>query len=94
MTTLRKRFSEEKLPARAVITLRRIWPAEQSPQTIEAPDTCGKILRPKGELSRLKRGGYSLKGSLGWDDEFYEKVQVISSILLRSLYSINPEACF
>lgn len=58
------------------MTMRWTWPPEQLPLNSEALAADAKVPKPKGELARLKRGGYSLKATLAWDDEFYQKVQV------------------
>jgi hypothetical protein len=35
-----------------------------------------KIPKPKGEVARPKRHGYSLRNVVGWDDKTYNRVQV------------------
>jgi hypothetical protein len=74
MTTVCTVFTEEKPCSYSTMTMRQSWPPEQLPHGIDALTTA-KLPKPKGELSRLKRGGYSLKAVLAWDDEFYHKVQ-------------------
>ena len=76
MITVRTVFAEEKPRSHSAMTMRWSWPPEQLPRNIDALGTDTKVPKPKGELSRLKRGGYSLKAVLTWDDEFYYKVQV------------------
>jgi hypothetical protein len=76
MTTSHTVFPEEKPRSHSAMTMRRTWPPEQLPLNIKALTADAKVPKPKGELSRLKRGGYSLKAALAWDDEFYHKVQV------------------
>jgi hypothetical protein len=35
-----------------------------------------KISKPRGEVTRLSRGGYSLEKTLGWEQKRYREVQV------------------
>lgn len=34
------------------------------------------IPKPPGQVTRLRRGGYTLIEALGWDEEYYKNVQV------------------
>ena len=77
MSVLRTVFPEEHLQPQHMWAMRQVWLPERLPLNNEQLSAAGcKIPKPKGELSRLKRGGYSLKGTLGWDNEFYQAVQV------------------
>ena len=75
-STFRTVFPEEPPRPQCDLTSRQVWPAEQRPYFAGPPILNTKIPKPKGELSRLKRGGYSLKQTLGWDDDHYRKVKV------------------
>ena len=77
MTTFRTIFHEEQLRPQRTLTNRRSWPPEQLPHNAETLMTNTKPPKPRGELSWLKRGGYSLQATLGWDDDYYQKIQVI-----------------
>lgn len=43
--------------------------------SISDPNLGNKIPKPKGEVTRIGRGGYNLKGVLGWDSERYQEVK-------------------
>ena len=46
------------------------------PQCSSNPVLGHLIRKPKGEVSRLRRGGYSLAEALKWESNFYHEVQV------------------
>ncbi|KAG2103652.1 hypothetical protein BD769DRAFT_1367248, partial [Suillus cothurnatus] len=47
-------------------------PGLLAPLTLSAPP---KILKPRGEVSHLNRGGYNLQEKLGWSLSEYEEVR-------------------
>ena len=70
-------FHEEQLWPQRTLTKRHSWPPEQLPHNAETLMTNTKPPKPRGELSQLKWGGYSLQATLGWDNDYYQKIQVI-----------------
>ncbi|EJD41723.1 hypothetical protein AURDEDRAFT_169149 [Auricularia subglabra TFB-10046 SS5] len=51
------------------------------------------IPKPPGQVTRLKRGGYSLISALGWDNEQYIRVQkVVHKYALQYLDTSRPYA--
>jgi hypothetical protein len=54
-------------------------PRLQSDLHLTDQGSASKIPKPPGEVTRLSRGGYSLRKALGWDERLYEEVQVIST---------------
>jgi hypothetical protein len=65
----------ESPPQYPPLITRRTFPLNEPTTTIvsilEAP-----VPKPKGEVSRLKRGGYNLKAVLGWKESLYNEVMV------------------
>lgn len=63
-----------------------------------APEPCvsagmssKKIQKPRGEVSRISRGGYNLQETLGWSSSEYEEIRVSGhrSILLFAEHHIT-----
>jgi hypothetical protein len=53
---------------------------------VEPNDGNTSIPKPPGEVTRLRRGGYSLISTLGWQEEKYDEVQA-SALLQREFDS-------
>ena len=79
-------FADELRLSAVILTLNKIWPQEPIVTKGDAgslttphsyhPSQNQKIPKPRGEVTRLSRNGYSLRQALGWDAEYYHKVQV------------------
>lgn len=64
-------------------------PTPSSPNDLRASPAGILIPKPPGEVSQLKRGGYSLSKTVGWSDEVYKAVQVRTHIR-RISYHLLP----
>lgn len=66
-------LTQHKVFSRAVDLIPPTMPGLPAPLTSSAPP---KILKPRGEVSRLNRGGYNLQEKLGWSLSEYEDIRV------------------
>ncbi|KAG1858601.1 hypothetical protein C8R48DRAFT_546203, partial [Suillus tomentosus] len=48
-----------------------------------------KIPKPRGDVSRIKRGGYNLSEALGWPSSDYEETRTFVVQLAREHLNIN-----
>lgn len=58
----------------------QILPAAQLPDPLPS-----KIPKPRGEVSRISRGGYNLQEALGWPASEYEETRVRVFVCLSRL---------
>lgn len=79
-------FSPERGVTPPPLTQHRTFPrndrpveSERNPLPTETVQTKTKILKPRGEVSRINRGGYNLQEKLGWPATDYEEVRVSNS---------------
>ncbi|KAG2740089.1 hypothetical protein P692DRAFT_201872678 [Suillus brevipes Sb2] len=56
---------------------------------LPAPSAPPKILKPRGKVSRLNRGGYNLQDKLGWSPSEYEEVR--SFVIHLALEHLNVQ---
>jgi len=66
-----------------LLTSRRVWPLEEAslisvtqPSLPSIPPSKSSISKPRGEVSDVNKGGYSLSKVLGWEKATYLSVQV------------------
>ncbi|KAG2341224.1 hypothetical protein BDR05DRAFT_949826 [Suillus weaverae] len=59
---------------------------EQIPPAVPLPS---KIPKPRGEVSRLSRGGYNLQETLGWPASEYEETHAFVSQLAREYLKVH-----
>jgi|ERR1700722_6049711 hypothetical protein len=80
--TLRACFSQERLLTPPLSTNRRTFAPEDDGidlQAVSGPldlPVPPKIPKPKGEVTRIKRGGYNLLQASGLSSSLYENIQV------------------
>lgn len=79
--TQRTVFDDEQQRQVTQLTLRKVWPM-QAPDP-PSPSSTRLVVKPKGEVGRPGRNGYSLSVVLGWEKSIYLKVQVCSRLLLE-----------
>ncbi|KAG1797264.1 hypothetical protein EV424DRAFT_1546663 [Suillus variegatus] len=65
-------LTQHKVFSRAVDLIPPTMPGLPAPLTLSAPP---KILKPRGEVSHLNRGGYNLQEKLGWSLSEYEDIR-------------------
>ena len=74
--TLRRAFSEDDLP-KSHRTLCSVYPLEEARHQSSNAGIQEIIAKPRGELGRPSRGGYSLRDALAWEKKVYSDVQVM-----------------
>ena len=92
-------FTPERVMHDPPAVLRRSWsgvdivPAVTTATATEsnpsASTTTALIPKPEGEVTRLKRGGYSLETTLGWSHERYVEIQVSQFVCLLLLEGLT-----
>lgn len=80
-----------------LLTSRRTWPIEETalPTSASKPSTTVYIVpklhicKPRGEVSEVNKGGYSLRQVLGWEKTKYLAVQVRFLPMCLGYISLN-----
>lgn len=102
--TCRSKFSPERAITPPPLTQHRIFLREEAEVTAEcqsepvrigsaAPQSKMLILKPRGDVSRISRGGYNLQDKLGWPPNEYEEVRV-SMIHVYQIWSLSTQQAF
>ncbi|KAG1787895.1 hypothetical protein EV424DRAFT_1339353 [Suillus variegatus] len=79
-------LTQHKVFSRAVDLIPPTMPGLPAPLTSSAPP---KILKPRGEVSRLNRGGYNLQEKLGWSLSEYEDIRSFVIHLAREHLNVQ-----
>jgi hypothetical protein len=84
--TFRTRFATEVSIPPHRLSIRKVWPLDTpSTQSLPTEPLCTQqvdvgttsiVPKPRGQVSEISKGGYSLIGTLGWEAAQYKAVQV------------------
>jgi len=84
--TSRTRFAAEVSITPYLLSVRKVWPLDiASTQPLRTRSVCVQeveagadsiIPKPRGQVSEISKGGYSLIDALGWEEARYKSVQV------------------
>jgi hypothetical protein len=86
--TFRTRFATEVSIPPHLLSTRKVWPLDTpSTQSLSTRLMCTQrvdaeaqsvVPKPRGQVSEISKGGYSLICALGWEEAQYKAVQVRS----------------
>ncbi|KAG2103036.1 hypothetical protein BD769DRAFT_1367410 [Suillus cothurnatus] len=79
-------LTQHKVFPQEVNSIPPAMPGLPAPLTLSAPP---KILKPRGEVSRLNRGGHNLQEKLGWSLSEYEEVRSFVIHLAREHLNVR-----